>query len=129
MSDDAVAEILRRDPRFPRAAYDFVREALRHTVEKRGSEGHVTARQLLDGIRDYARSEFGPLARLVFDTWGVQRTADFGDIVFNLVEAQEMGKTDEDRKSDFDDVYTFETAFPIETGEVKLVKADADEDE
>lgn len=129
MSDDVLAEILRKDPRFPRAAYDFVREALRHTVEKRGSEGHVTARQLLDGIRDYARSEFGPLARLVFDTWGVQRTADFGDIVFNLVEAQEMGKTEDDRKSDFDDVYRFDEAFPTDTGEVVLHRSGDDDDE
>jgi uncharacterized repeat protein (TIGR04138 family) len=126
MSDDPISVILRKDPRYPRPAYDFVREALHETVEKLGRERHVTARELLVGIRDHARSAFGPLARTVFESWNVHATADFGSIVFNLVEADEMGKTDDDAPSDFADVYRFEDAFPADTGDVEVKKDEED---
>jgi uncharacterized repeat protein (TIGR04138 family) len=128
MSDeDKIPEILAKDPRFPRAAYDFVREALHHTIEVLGEQRHVSARELLDGIRDYAKSEFGPLARTVFESWNVRRTEDFGRIVFNLVEAGEMGKTDSDDIKDFAAGYDFDKAFPPETGDVRVEPEDEDE--
>ncbi len=127
MSDDPIADIIRKDPRYPRAAYEFVREALQHTVEELPKQRHVTAHELLKGLREYARSEFGPLARDVFDSWNVRETSDFGRIVFHLVEAGEMGKTDEDDVKDFDAVYRFEDAFPRETGAVEVRRRDEDE--
>lgn len=129
MSDDPIPDIVRRDSRYPRAAYDFVREALHETTSKlgQGERRHVTAKELLGSIREHARIAFGPLARTVFDTWNVRTTADFGNVVFNLVEANEMGKTDDDRLTDFDDVYTFEDAFPETLGDVEVVDGDEDE--
>ena len=127
MTDDPIAETLKKDPRYPRAAYEFVREALHHTVETLGVQHHVTAKELLEGIRGHALTEFGPLARLVFDSWNVHTTEDFGNIVFNLVEAGEMGKTDEDKRSDFTHGYRFEDAFPTDTGDVAVQKPDEDE--
>jgi uncharacterized repeat protein (TIGR04138 family) len=127
MTDDPIAKILQKDPRYPRAAYDFVTEALQHVIQKIGEQRHVSARELLLGLRDYARDEFGPLARTVFESWGVHQTADFGHIVFNLVEAGEMGKTDDDSIADFDAVYRFEEAFPWATGDVEVLPEDEDE--
>jgi uncharacterized repeat protein (TIGR04138 family) len=129
VTDDPIGDVIRRDPRYPRAAYEFVREALHKTIESIGEQRHVSARELLVGLRDHARSEFGPLARTVFESWGVHETADFGRIVYNLVEAGEMGKTDEDRLEDFEAVYDLDKAFPKETGEVELRRKDDDEDE
>jgi len=127
VSDDPIADILKKDPRYPRAAYDFVREALHHTVEKLDKARHVSARELLTGLREYAREAFGPLAREVFESWNVHETADFGRIVFHLVEAGEMGKTDDDDIRDFDSVYRFDEAFPRETGDVELKNEDEDD--
>ena len=127
MSDDPIADIIRKDPRYPRAAYDFVREALQRIVEKLPKARHVSAKELLQGLREFARDEFGPLAREVFESWNVRETADFGRIVFHLVEAGEMGKTDEDDIADFDAVYTFDEAFPKETGDVEVKPDDEDE--
>jgi uncharacterized repeat protein (TIGR04138 family) len=129
MSEDALSDMLRRDPRYPRAAYEFVRDALQFTVERAGAQRHVTAKELLEGIRDHAREEFGPLARMVFESWNVHQTQDFGNLVFNLVEAGEMGKTDEDDIRDFDSVYRFEEAFPRETGPVEVRRPGEDEDD
>ena len=127
MSDDPLADLIRDDPRYPRSAYIFVREALHHTVEKLGEQRHVTARELLEGIRDYARDEFGPLAATVFASWNVRTTSDFGAIVFNLVAVDEMGRTDDDQLSDFDNGYRFEDAFPTDTGAVEVHRADEDD--
>jgi uncharacterized repeat protein (TIGR04138 family) len=127
VSEERLSEILRKDPRHPRAAYDFVREALYQTVEELGVKGHVSARELLEGIRKYAREQYGPLSRTVFASWGVNETKDFGRIVFNLVSAGEMGKTDDDDIAHFDAVYKFEDAFPDDTGEVEVKRPDEDE--
>ena len=36
---------------------------------------------------------------------------DFGDIVFNLIEYNVFSKTENDRREDFADIYTFDDAF------------------
>ena len=50
------------------------------------------------------------MARTVFRMWGIQKTGDFGDIVFNLVDAGLMSKTDEDCREDFRDVFDLDAA-------------------
>ena len=45
------------------------------------------------------------MARTVFRIWGINQTADFGEIVFNLVQANLMSKTNEDQRADFENVY------------------------
>ncbi len=113
-------ELIRRDPRYPPEAYEFLYAALAHTqvlLKRRpnqpaGPEGecHVSGRELLEGVRDLALKEFGLLARTVFRTWGINRTDDFGDLVFNLVEAGLMSKTAEDNREDFHDVFDLDSA-------------------
>lgn len=46
--------------------------------------------------------------------WRITRTRDFGEMVYALIEAQDMSKNDTDSITDFDAVYDFETAFPAE---------------
>jgi uncharacterized repeat protein (TIGR04138 family) len=116
---DTVLLICKEDNRFDRQAYNFVRLGLDHTVKelrKKETSGagrirHVTGQELLEGLRVYALEQFGPMAKTVFDSWGVRRCRDFGDIVFNLIEYNVFSKTDGDRREDFDDLYSFEDAF------------------
>jgi uncharacterized repeat protein (TIGR04138 family) len=114
-----LAEVVRRDPRYPYEAYEFVYQALNHTQkmlerepagEPGEAEHHVSGRELLEGVRDLALREFGLMARTVFRMWGIHRTDDFGEIVFNLVEANLMSKTSEDERLDFHDVYDLDEA-------------------
>ena len=108
---EALAE---RDGRYSRAAYLFVYDALQHTVEKLGKasmprdQRHVSGRDLIYGISEYALNQFGPLTLTVFDHWGIHETRDFGEIVFNLVNDSLMSKTDDDRIEDFTDVFDFD---------------------
>lgn len=121
MHQDKIAELVRRDPRYAYEAYLFLYEALEHTQkllgrpprsnpEGEGTPQHVTGPQLLDGIRDLALREFGLMARTVFHMWGIDRTGDFGELVFNLVESNLMLKTEEDTRADFCDVYDLDQA-------------------
>jgi uncharacterized repeat protein (TIGR04138 family) len=109
--------VVERDPRYAYEAYEFVFQALEHTHKLLGREPpdeatdphdarfHVTGRQFVEGICDYARQEFGLMARVVFRMWGIERTDDFGEIVFNLIDAELMSRTDEDSKRDFSDLF------------------------
>ena len=75
---------------------------------------HVTGRQLLEGIRQYASKQFGFMALTVFEEWGINQDADFGNIVFNLVENGLMGKTGTDSREDFKNIYDLKKVFDEE---------------
>ncbi|MDP6125657.1 MAG: hypothetical protein QGH20_07885 [Candidatus Latescibacteria bacterium] len=106
-----------RDGRYRRDAYLFVLGALSHTYDHVvKDQRHVTGPELLMGISDYALDQFGPMTKTVFDHWCVTETQDFGEIVFAMVEAGLMGKTDEDSIDDFKDVYDFDEEFDWRKG-------------
>ena len=109
--DGALDELVRNDPRYPRESYEFMMEALAYTVKTLGERRHVSGRELLVGVRDYALDCWGPMARRVLESWGIRRTEDFGEVVFNLVGAGLLSKTDGDSKDDFKKVFRFEQAF------------------
>ncbi len=114
-----LAGIAKQDPRYALEAYFFVFKALAFSVntQKKGKEGtHVTGKELLLGIREMGRRDFGYLAKLVFNRWGVKDTSDFGNIVFNLVNNGLMGATSEDRLEDFEGGFDFTEAFENDLG-------------
>jgi uncharacterized repeat protein (TIGR04138 family) len=110
---DPLGDVAERDRRYAVEAYRFLFESLEYTVRRLNRAGHVTGRELLQGIREKALEEFGGLARMVFERWGIRRTDDFGEMVFALVDAGLMGKTDADSKADFANAYDFAEAFPL----------------
>src|SRR5262245_38941960 len=113
MYPSRLAEVVRNDPRYAIEAYEFLYAALGYTQRmlgreppegKRNSPGpehHVSGPELLAGARELALREFGMMARTVFRMWGINRTADFGEIVFNLVDASLMSVSASDSRSDF----------------------------
>jgi len=104
-------DILGRDPRYTEEAYAFVRAGLNFTVRKLDAPRHVSGQELLDGIREFALREFGPLSKTVLVGWGITCTEDVGEIVFNMVEFGLLGKTDKDSRADFAAGYDFDRAF------------------
>jgi len=114
--DEALDQILAKDERFHRDAYLFMREALDFTQkivgrENQGKVRHVTGQELLDGLRQYALQQFGPMTATVFEEWGVRNCQNFGEIVFNMVEIGLLAKTDKDTRDDFQTGYDFADAF------------------
>ena len=111
--------LLQKDDRFDAEAYNFVYEALdftlKHVIQSASPQNqHVSGQELLEGVRRYSIEQFGCLARTVLETWGVTETENFGEIVFNLVEHDLMGKQDSDCIEDFRDLYDFSEAFAVE---------------
>lgn len=110
---EKVKKINQQDLRYKPDAYEFVMQALWFTQKKFKIEGHVHGRHLLEGIKELGLQEYGPMARTVFEHWGVTTTEDFGQIVFNMVNQGLMSKTKEDSLEDFKNVYEFKQAFDI----------------
>jgi uncharacterized repeat protein (TIGR04138 family) len=120
-----IFQLLKRDTRYKLEAYQFVRDALSYAHDELGMgqaaqpsepddpqpEAHLTGQQLCEAIRVYAIEQFGLMSRVVLNNWGISRTGDFGEIVYNLIDIGLMKKSESDRREDFDDVYAFDEAF------------------
>ncbi len=115
--DETLEGILANDSRYSREAYLFVREALDFTQKlivrdnRAQNRQHVSGQELLEGIRQYALQQFGPMTATVFNEWGVKTCRDFGEIVFNMVEGGLLAKTERDSRNDFQNGYDFTEAF------------------
>ncbi|MBA3387179.1 MAG: hypothetical protein H0T95_11285 [Chthoniobacterales bacterium] len=113
---EALDSIVATDPRYSREAYVFLRDALDYTTKqqkklKGSSVRHVAGPELLEGVRQYALKQFGPMVVTVLSCWGIRCCEDIGHMVFNLIGAGIFGKTEEDSIEDFKSVYDFHEAF------------------
>jgi uncharacterized repeat protein (TIGR04138 family) len=138
---DEWARVIANDPRYSIEAYAFILEALnqarqsklksapRDRAEDATSKssrkanpapaasgkprisGHVNAAELCDAVRRLALRQYGLLGATVLAHWGVRSTSDIGDIVYNLIAAGDLEKTENDSRSDFNSVFDFDTAF------------------
>src|SRR6201997_4080222 len=125
---EALESVLGRDTRYHRDGYIFLRDALDFTTKQQKkikgvSVRHVTGPELLDGVRQYALKEFGPMVMTVFDNWGLRSCEDVGHMVFNLIGAGVFGKTEEDSIEDFKAVYDFQEAFAKTFAPEKKIEA------
>jgi uncharacterized repeat protein (TIGR04138 family) len=137
MYPSRLATLLERDRRFPFEAYQFVRQALAFAQDELGMgeitevaeyaedddydgdleelethhERHLTGQQLCEAIRVFAIQQYGLMAKVVLNNWGIHCTGDFGEIVYNLISIEDMKKSPGDRREDFNDVFDFEAAF------------------
>src|SRR5215213_9457278 len=106
---------------YPPEAYAFIQQGLSFTVQKlHGKQKdpkasrHVGGSDLCEGLRELALTQWGRLAWTVLRRWNVTSTLDFGRIVFSMVEAGLMQKTDDDTLEDFRNVFDFRAAFEAE---------------
>ena len=112
-----IKAIREEDSRYSARAYYFLRQALDYSLKRIDQEEsnnvsrHISGQELLEGIRLFALEQFGPMSLYLLNNWGVENCSDFGNIVFNLVESQVLGKTENDSPEDFMHGYDFNTAF------------------
>jgi uncharacterized repeat protein (TIGR04138 family) len=115
--EDRIQEVRQRDRRFSRNAYYFVLDALDYTManlgkdQLTGEDRHVGGRELLHFIQDFAADQFGPMAALVFEQWGLRSSEDFGEVVFNLIDAELLSRRPSDSRLDFMDGFDFDAVF------------------
>lgn len=113
--EESVAAILRRDARYDGQAYFFLKESLDYTLKRfldanGGQMRHVSGKELLEGFRDHALEQYGPMAATLMDEWGVKECRDVGNMVFLMIEEQVFGKQESDKPEDFDKVFDFRRA-------------------
>ena len=115
--EDRISEVRRRDRRFARNSYYFLLDTLDYTIEtlgrdrETGESRHVGGRELLEGVRELAAEQFGPLATVVLERWGIHSTEDVGEVVFNLIENGLLSRRPTDSRLDFADGYDFHRTF------------------
>ena len=111
-----INEICKKDRRFSVNSYFFILDALRVSakeiqMKKPEHARHLSGRELSNGIKDYALKRFGCMSYTVMDLWGISQTADFGSIVYNLIDVGLLGKSGDDSINDFNNIFDFESAF------------------
>src|SRR5438094_10334656 len=98
---EALDSIVASDPRYQREAYIFLRDALDFTTKqqkklKGASIRHVAGPELLEGVRQYALKEFGPMRLSVLHPRGVARCGDMRRRRCRPIAAGISGKSDQD---------------------------------
>ena len=105
-----VQDIILNDRRYTEEAYYFVNEAVAFASEfcqkpQFGSGRHLAAEELLDAMCEFSRNEFGTMAVVVLNNWGILTTLDWGHVIFNLIDAEILSASPEDRLGDFNEVF------------------------
>jgi uncharacterized repeat protein (TIGR04138 family) len=106
-----IEELAERSGTYRPEAFFWVLRTLEFTRRRMQRDGHVSGRELCEGMRQLGVEEYGPMAFEVFTHWGLQKTEDIGRIVFALVDDGLLRKTDEDTLEDFVGVYDFREVF------------------
>jgi uncharacterized repeat protein (TIGR04138 family) len=118
LKEAAVEMIFSRELQYSKDAYLFVLAGMQKAFVKHFQKphnktpGHISGAELLEALREYALDAFGKAAKSTLKSWGVTKCEDFGEIVFNLVEAGLLGRQPSDCKEDFQNGYDFDQAFP-----------------
>ena len=118
---EKINQIIAEDPRYNANAYYFLLKCLNYSFdkfkkvfidsEKAEKSKHISGEQLLQGIGEIALLDFGYMTQAVFNCWGITKTQDWGEIVYNMILRNLLSESDTDCKVDFKDVYDFVDAF------------------
>ena len=112
----AVEQIVRYDTRYAVEAYSFISDAVLYTTRKKEAESrmqkrHISGKELLQGIKEFAVEQFGPIAPEVLRYWGLNNSLAIGNVVFNMVNKKLLGKSQEDTIDDFRVEFDFDSEF------------------
>ncbi len=116
--DQAIAKLREENPKYAPTPYHFIRRALDFSLRKLKRQdadrpAHVSGKELLEGFRDLALEEYGPLAKTVLEDWGITKCSEVGEIVFQLVGMGVLGKNENDVIEDFEELWSFAEAFDV----------------
>lgn len=113
--DARIQELSRAKPRFASEAYEFICDAVTFTMKRLGrdevdpeevvEDHHVSGSELLRGVCDMAIQQFGLMAPVVFKQWGILTTDHVGQIVFRLIDAKCLSKSERDSPEDFHELF------------------------
>ena len=116
------------DTRYRLGGYEFVLNGMEFYLTSLGEKRHVSGQELTKGLLLFAQKQFGPIAETVLQYWGIERSDDLGNIVYNLIGLGIMSKQPEDSLdhfhaiTEFSDYFAQQTMFKIDKDVIKRVK-------
>jgi uncharacterized repeat protein (TIGR04138 family) len=117
-----------RDIRYHIGAYAFVLNGIEFYLTSIGEKRHVTGQELSHGLLLFAHKQFGLIAPTVLHYWGIFKTQDFGNIVYNMIEMGILTKQPDDSIDHFNDItaidefFGHQNCFKIERTAIKKLK-------
>ena len=106
---DDFSDILAKDARFAARAYAFLLAVVHNLSRERN--GSIPGEDILEEFKEFALDQYGPLAYTVLTEWGLSRTEDIGEMMFNLVEAHRVERDENDTAEAFANGYDFKETF------------------
>ena len=101
-ASDTFDDIVAKDSRYDSRAYALLMDVV--GAVKGGGD-------LLEEFKERALDQYGPLAYTVLSEWGLSRTEDIGEMMFNLVDSRRIGRDDNDSADSFAGGYDFRETF------------------
>ena len=108
----ATAELRLSYPNYTVESYQFISDAVAYTVGKLEAHRHVSAAELLEGIREYAFSEYGVVAPQVLNTFGLRHARNVGEVVYLLISVNLLSASPDDSPEDFNIKFSWEVDAP-----------------
>ena len=104
----ATEELRLTYPNYTLESYQFVSNAVSCTIAKLTAHRHISAAELLVGIRDYARERYGAVAPLVMEQLGLRTARNVGEVVYLLISVNLLAASPEDSPDDFNVAFSWE---------------------
>jgi len=108
---DVLVKLQKRNERFDERAYLFVLAGIECLQSRLPERRHVSGAEVTLACKDLALEQYGLMAREVLEHWGIRETADFGRIVYALVDIGLLVTQPGDKIEDFHDIFSFQRAF------------------
>lgn len=105
---DSFDDIIAKDSRYDARAYALLMDVI-HFLGEGGK--HMTSADIMEEFKERALDQYGPLSYAVVTEWGLSRTEDLGEMMFNLVEGHRVRKDENDTPESFAGGYDFREAF------------------
>ena len=107
---DKFADIVAKDNRFDARAYALLVRVL-DILGGEEHDRHFSGEDILEEFKEEALDQFGPLTYTVLTEWGLHQTEDIGEMMFNLVDSNRIGRDENDGSESFVDGYDFKETF------------------
>lgn len=105
---DSFDDIVAKDPRYNARAYALLMDVLGWLFKDCAKADGET---ILDEFRERTLDLYGPMSYTVLREWGVERTEDVGEMMFNLADSGRVRREDSDTAEAFVGGYDFKETF------------------
>ena len=106
----AAKELSLSYPHYTPESYQFVADSVSYTIGKLHSHRQISALELLEGIREFAFTEFGAVAPQVLASLGLCGARNVGEVVYLLISVKLLSDSPEDSPEDFNLDFSWEEA-------------------